>query len=137
MAAVMALGAEGVQIGTRFALTEESSAHPNFKNLCLNLNEGDTQLVLKKLAPTRLAKSNFLNKIRSAEDAGASADHLKEILGKGRAKKGIFEGDLQEGEMEIGQIAALFHESQSATEIIQEIITDYRNTVITLKQDLF
>ena len=137
MAAVMALGAEGVQIGTRFALTEESSAHPNFKNLCLNLNEGDTQLVLKKLATTRLAKSNFLNKIRSAEDAGASADQLKEILGKGRAKKGIFEGDLQEGEMEIGQIAALFHESQSATEIIQEIITDYRNTVITLKQDLF
>lgn len=137
MAAVMALGAEGVQIGTRFALTEESSAHPNFKNLCLNLNEGDTQLVLKKLAPTRLAKSNFLNKIRSAEDAGVSADQLKEILGKGRAKKGIFEGDLQEGEMEIGQIATLFHESQSATEIIQEIITDYRNTVITLKQDLF
>ena len=79
MAAVMALGAEGVQIGTRFALTEESSAHPNFKNLCLNLNEGDTQLVLKKLAPTRLAKSNFLNKIRSAEDAGASADQLTVI----------------------------------------------------------
>lgn len=129
MAAVMALGAEGVQIGTRFALSAESSAHQNFKDLCLSLNEGDTQLVLKKLAPTRLAKSNFLNQVRAAEDMGASPDQLRDLLGKGRAKKGIFEGNLQEGELEIGQIASLLHKSQPAAEIIQELVADYNQIV--------
>ena len=109
IAAVMALGAEGVQIGTRFALSAESSAHDNFKNLCLTLNEGDTRLVLKQLAPTRLVRSEFLNQVLAAETAGASVDELKALLGKGRAKKGIFEGDLQEGELEIGQIASTLH----------------------------
>lgn len=135
MAAVLALGAEGVQIGTRFALSAESSAHQNFKELCLNLNEGDTQLVLKKLAPTRLAKSEFLNQVRAAEDVGASVEQLRELLGKGRAKKGIFEGNLQEGELEIGQIASTLHKSQSAAEIIQELIADYNQTITMMRSN--
>ena len=102
MLATFALGAEGVQIGTRFALTEESSAHENFKQLCLNLNEGDTKLLLKKLSPTRLVKGEFTTAVEEAEARGASAEEMKELLGKGRSKKGIFEGNLQEGELEIG-----------------------------------
>ena len=93
MLATFALGAEGVQIGTRFALTEESSAHENFKQLCLNLNEGDTKLLLKKLSPTRLVKGEFTTAVEEAEARGASAEEMKELLGKGRSKKGIFEGD--------------------------------------------
>lgn len=135
MAAVRALGAEGVQIGTRFALSTESSAHQNFKNLCLDLKEGDTMLVLKKLAPTRLVRSNLLDRILHAEAAGASAEQLKEIIGKGKAKKGIFEGDLEEGELEIGQIASMIHQPQSAAEIIQDIITEYRQTIVSMQQD--
>ena len=116
--AVMALGAEGAQIGTRFALTQESSAHDNFKQLCLNLKEGDTKLLLKKLSPTRLVKGDFTTAVEEAEARGASAEELRELLGKGRAKKGIFEGDLQNGELEIGQIASLFHEEQSVAEVM-------------------
>lgn len=129
IAAAMALGAEGVQIGTRFALSAESSAHDNFKKLCLNLNEGDTRLVLKQLSPTRLVKSEFLNQVLAAETAGASADDLKQLLGKGRAKKGIFEGDLQEGELEIGQIASTVHQMLSVSDIMKELINDYRKAV--------
>ena len=113
MLATFALGAEGVQIGTRFALTEESSAHENFKQLCLNLNEGDTKLLLKKLSPTRLVKGEFTTAVEEAEARGASAEEMKELLGKGRSKKGIFEGNLQEGELEIGQVASLFREMQT------------------------
>ena len=120
--AVMALGAEGAQIGTRFALTQESSAHDNFKQLCLNLKEGDTKLLLKKLSPTRLVKGDFTTEVEEAEARGASAEELRELLGKGRAKKGIFEGDLQNGELEIGQIASLFHEEQSVAEVMEEIV---------------
>ena len=120
--AVMALGAEGAQIGTRFALTKESSAHENFKQLCLNLKEGDTKLLLKKLSPTRLVKGDFTTAVEEAEARGASAEELRELLGKGRAKKGIFEGDLQNGELEIGQIASLFHEEQSVAEVMEEIV---------------
>lgn len=120
--AVMALGAEGAQIGTRFALTQESSAHDNFKQLCLNLKEGDTKLLLKKLSPTRLVKGDFTTAVEEAEARGASAEELRELLGKGRAKKGIFEGDLQNGELEIGQIASLFHEEQSVVEVMEEIV---------------
>lgn len=123
--AVMALGAEGAQIGTRFALTKESSAHENFKQLCLNLKEGDTKLLLKKLSPTRLVKGDFTTAVEEAEARGASAEELRELLGKGRAKKGIFEGDLQNGELEIGQIASLFHEEQSVTEVMEEIINAF------------
>lgn len=128
IAAAMALGAEGVQIGTRFALSAESSAHYKFKNLCLNLQEGDTRLVLKQLAPTRLVKSEFLYQVLAAEAAGSTADELKALLGKGRAKKGIFEGDLQEGELEIGQIASTLHLLQPVAEIMRELVEGYQLT---------
>lgn len=126
MLATFALGAEGVQIGTRFALTEESSAHENFKQLCLNLNEGDTKLLLKKLSPTRLVKGEFTTAVEEAEARGASAEEMKELLGKGRSKKGIFEGNLQEGELEIGQVAFLFREMQTVSEVMKEIMEDFR-----------
>ena len=126
MLATFALGAEGVQIGTRFALTEESSAHENFKQLCLNLNEGDTKLLLKKLSPTRLVKGEFTTAFEEAEARGASAEEMKELLGKGRSKKGIFEGNLQEGELEIGQVASLFREMQTVSEVMKEIMEDFR-----------
>lgn len=126
MLATFALGAEGVQVGTRFALTHESSAHPDFKERCLNLNEGDTKLLLKKLSPTRLVKGGFATAIEEAEARGASAGELKELLGKGRAKKGIFEGDLQEGELEIGQVAALFNRIQPVAEVMKEMMDEYQ-----------
>ena len=126
MLATFALGAEGVQIGTRFALTEESSAHENFIQLCLNLNEGDTKLLLKKLSPTRLVKGEFTTAVEEAEARGASAEEMKELLGKGRSKKGIFEGNLQEGELEIGQVASLFREMQTVSEVMKEIMEDFR-----------
>ena len=125
MLATFALGAEGVQVGTRFALTNESSAHETFKRLCLSLNEGDTKLLLKKLSPTRLVKGGFTTAVEEAEARGASVEELRELLGKGRAKKGIFEGDLEAGELEIGQVAALFREQQSAREVIEEMIRDF------------
>ena len=129
MLATFALGAEGVQIGTRFALTEESSAHENFKQLCLNLNEGDTKLLLKKLSPTRLVKGEFTTAVEEAEARGASVEEMKELLGKGRAKKGIFEGDLQNGELEIGQVSAMVSSEQSAAEIIDDMISVYRDAL--------
>ncbi len=124
--ATMALGAEGVQIGTRFALTDESSASDIFKEYCLRLNEGDTKLLLKKLAPTRLVTNSFRDKVEVAEARGASAEELRELLGRGRAKKGIFEGDLEEGELEIGQVAALFCRRQSVDEVMKELLEGYR-----------
>lgn len=132
MLAVSALGAEGVQIGTRFALTTESSAHDNFKRLCLNLNEGDTKLLLKKLAPTRLVKGDFVTAVEEAEARGASPEEMRTLLGKGRAKKGIFEGDLKEGELEIGQVAALFRKEQTVAEVMEEVINDYQETLVRL-----
>ncbi|GHV48152.1 2-nitropropane dioxygenase [Bacteroidia bacterium] len=119
--AVRILGAEGVQIGTRFALTAESSAHDSFKKLCLSLEEGDTKLLLKKLSPTRLIKGSFTSAVEAAEMRGASPEELKELLGKGRAKKGIFEGDLEEGELEIGQVASLFRTIQPVSEVMEEL----------------
>jgi len=124
--AALALGAEGVQIGTRFAITKESSAHADFKQLCLTLNEGDTKLLLKKLSPTRLIRSEFSTAVEEAEERGASADELRELLSRGRAKKGMFEGNLQEGELEIGQIASLFRELQSVEDVMQELLEGYR-----------
>ena len=123
--AAMALGAEGVQIGTRFALTRESSAHEGFKQYCLNLNEGDTKLLLKKLSPTRLVKNDFYNHVEEAEARGASVEEMRELLGKGRAKQGIFEGDLSNGELEIGQIASLFREEKSVAEVMEELVAEY------------
>ena len=126
MLATFALGAEGVQIGTRFALTTESSAHEKFKQLCFSLNEGDTKLLLKKLAPTRLAKGDFKTAVEEAEAQGASAEDMRALLGKGRAKKGMFEGNLEEGELEIGQVAALFRKEQTVSEVMAELVADYR-----------
>lgn len=120
--AAFVLGAEGVQIGTRFALCTESSAHPLFKERCRGLKEGGTKLLLKKLAPTRLVDNDFSKSVESAENRGASEDELREILGKGRAKKGIFEGDLSEGELEIGQVASMVSKEESAAEIIKNLI---------------
>lgn len=126
--AVRALGAEGVQIGTRFALTAESSASEAFKNLCLDLQEGDTRLLLKKLSPTRLVRGRFSDAVAEAEAAGATADELRTLLGRGRAKLGIFEGNLEEGELEIGQVASLLHGKgiQTVSEVMDELLAEYR-----------
>ena len=124
--AAMVLGAEGVQMGTRFALTEESSASPVFKDYCLSLGEGDTKLLLKKLAPTRLVKNGFRYAVEKAEDNGASPEELRMLLGKGRAKKGMFEGDLEEGELEIGQVSSIISRRQSVAEVMSELIEAYR-----------
>lgn len=129
IAATFALGAEGVQIGTRFALTQESSAHASFKEHCLRLEEGDTQLRLKKLSPTRLVKNPFCSAVEAAESQGASTDELRTLLGKGRAKKGIFEGNWEEGELEIGQVASLFRTCQSVDEIMRELIEGYEQAL--------
>ena len=124
--AAQALGAEGVQIGTRFALCEESSAHPDFKTYGLQLEEGDTKLMLKKLSPTRLVKGRFQQEVLEAELRGASVEELRNLLGKGRAKKGIFEGDLENGELELGQVSALLKKKQTVSEIMEEIIKEYQ-----------
>lgn len=129
MLAAMALGAEGVQVGTRFALTAESSASDEFKRLCTELKEGDTMLALKKVGATRLIKNHFYDRVKEAEDRGASADELRELLGRGRAKKGIFEGDLTEGELEIGQIASLITDIPSAEEVVAKIVKEYNDKV--------
>ena len=122
MLAAMTLGAEGVQIGTRFALAAESSAHENFKRHCLSLEEGETKLMLKKVSPTRLAKGAFFQAVEEAENRGASVEELRELLGRGRAKLGIFEGDLEAGELEIGQVASLFRQEQSVAESRKDIM---------------
>lgn len=125
MLAAIALGADGVQLGTRFAVARESSAHIKFKEKVIQLHEGETKLTLKKLSPTRMIKNNFFEIIHNMEQQGASADQLREVLGKGRAKKGIFQGDLQEGALEIGQVSANINRIQPVKEIIQEIIDDF------------
>jgi enoyl-[acyl-carrier protein] reductase II len=126
MLAAMILGADGVQIGSRFAISEESSAHPDFKKLVTEIGEGGTKLALKKLAPVRLIKNHFFEQVNNAEQKGATAEELRELLGKGRAKKGMFEGDLENGELEIGQVSAQINEILSVKQIMNELITDYR-----------
>lgn len=126
MLAAMALGADGVQIGSRFIASHEASAHINFKNRILNAVEGDTKLMLKQLTPVRLLKNNFFDAVENAENNCASVEELSKLLGKGRAKKGMFEGDLNEGELEVGQVAALISEIKTAQEIMEEIITEYK-----------
>lgn len=128
MLAAMALGADGVQIGTRFASAVESSAHENFKTRIINLEEGDTLLSLKKVAPVRLIKNSFYNEVKKAEDSGADRETLLRILGRGRSKKGMFEGDLNHGELEIGQIGSMIKESLTAKEILNDIWRDFINT---------
>ncbi len=126
MLACMTLGAEGVQMGSRFAISEESSAHPDFKNLVAGIGEGQTMLMLKKLAPVRMIKNHFFEEVNQAEQNGATTEELREILGKRRAKKGIFEGDLENGELEIGQVSAQIHEILSVKEIMETLMAEFR-----------
>jgi enoyl-[acyl-carrier protein] reductase II len=121
----MALGADGVQIGTRFAISEESSAHPNFKSRVIESIEGETTLTLKQLAPVRLIKNDFYEAINTAEKQGADADTLRSILGKRRSRLGIFEGDLKEGELEIGQVSAYINDIRPAAEILKNMWVEY------------
>ena len=125
MLAAMVLGADGVQIGSAFAVAEESSAHPDFKKLVTELVEGGTKLALKKLAPVRLIKNSFFNQVDEAEKAGQTPEAMAELLGRGRAKKGIFEGDLDEGELEIGQVSAQLNQIRPVVEIMNDIIAAY------------
>jgi enoyl-[acyl-carrier protein] reductase II len=129
MLAVMNLGADGVQIGSRFAASIESSAHQNFKEAVIAAEEGSTLLTLKELTPVRLLKNPFFEQVQAAYAAGSSTEELKNLLGRGRAKKGMFEGDLTEGELEIGQIAGSFEEILSAEQIIKEIVAQYNHTL--------
>jgi len=126
MLAAFNLGAEGVQIGTRFAAAEESSAHEAFKNKILTVKEGETRLSLKKLTPVRLITNRFYEQVAEAESRGASAEELSELLGRNRSRRGMFEGDLDEGELEIGQASALINKLQPAAQIIQEIWNDFQ-----------
>lgn len=128
MLAAMALGAEGVQIGTLFAVSEESSASDAFKQLCVDLGEDGTMLALKKISPTRLIKNELFAKIAEAESRGAEADELRELLGHAASKRGIFEGDLENGELEIGQIASTIKEVKPVAQIMHELITDFHTT---------
>lgn len=128
MLAAMALGAEGVQIGTLFAVSEESSASDAFKQLCVDLGEDGTMLALKKISPTRLIKNELFAKIAEAENRGAEADELRELLGRAASKRGIFEGDLEKGELEIGQIASTIKEVKPVAQIMHELITDFHTT---------
>jgi enoyl-[acyl-carrier protein] reductase II len=125
MTAAFALGAEGVQIGSRFVTTQESSAHINFKNAIVEAKEGDTQLSLKQLTPVRLLKNPFSEKVSELEKKGASVEELSNLLGRGRAKKGMFEGDLIEGELEIGQVSGAIDKIQTVKEVVDEIVAEY------------
>ena len=126
MLAAMNLGADAVQIGSRFVASHESSAHDNFKNTVVDAKEGDTMLTLKEITPVRLIKNAFYNQVAQAYQDGKSIDDLKTLLGRGRAKKGMFEGDLIEGELEIGQISGLIHEIKPAADIVEEIISEFK-----------
>ena len=134
MLAAMSLGADGVQIGTRFALSEESSAHTGFKQLCTTLKEGDTLLSLKKLSPTRLIKNDFFNLVKEAEDKGADADELLTLIGRGRTRLGIFEGDLKNGEIEIGQIASLIQTIEPVESIMKALVAEYNECLDNLRK---
>lgn len=125
MLAAFALGAEGIQVGSRFAVCSESSAHENFKNYVISSREGDTRLLMKRLIPVRLLLNEFANRIQEKEIAGAGINELAELLGSGRCKKGVFEGDLEDGELEIGQIAAKINHIESAKEIVSDIVNEY------------
>jgi len=129
MLAAMALGAEGVQIGSRFVASHESSAHSNFKNAVIEAKDGSTQLSLKKLTPVRLIKNKFWEGIADAEAGGASPEVLAEMLGRARAKKGMFEGDMDEGELEIGQISGYINEIKPAAEIVKEIVAEFNQEI--------
>jgi enoyl-[acyl-carrier protein] reductase II len=126
MLAAMVLGADGVQMGSRFAASVESSAHDNFKNTVVASKEGDTQLTLKELAPVRLLKNKFYQEVQELYAQGATKEELIQLLGRARAKRGMFEGDLEEGELEIGQISGLIHDIQPVSKIIESILTEFQ-----------
>lgn len=125
MLAAMVLGAEGVQVGSRFVASEESSAHINFKNRVIDAGEGETRLTLKEITPVRLLNNPFFEQVQKGYENNASVEELKELLGRGRAKKGMFEGDLTEGELEIGQVSGLINDIKPAAEIVKEFIADF------------
>lgn len=129
MLAAMVLGAEAVQIGSRFVASEEASAHPNFKQAVIHTKEGDTQLVLKKLTPVRLIKNNFFKQVEQAENNCASVEALQQLLGRARAKQGMFEGNIEEGELEIGQVSALLHDIKPAAAIVADIWKDFNEAL--------
>jgi len=129
MLAAMVMGAEGVQMGTRFVASEEASSHMNFKDAVINSNEGDTILTLKQLTPVRMIKNNFYKAIQEAEQKGATVEKLKELLGRARAKKGMFEGQLEEGELEIGQVCANVRNILPAAKIMDEVWTDFKKAL--------
>lgn len=128
MAAAFALGASGVQIGSRFVATPEASSHDNFKQAVVQAQEGDTILSLKKVTPVRMIRNRFYESVKAAEDRGAGIEELKTLLGRGRAKKGMFEGQLEEGELEIGQVSALIHDIKPAATVLREIWEEFRET---------
>ena len=136
MLAAMVLGADGVQMGSRFVATEESSAHQNFKNMIIDAKDGDTHLTLKELAPVRLLKNKFYQEVQELYQQNPSKDQLKELLGRARAKKGMFEGDLEDGELEIGQIAGLIHNIKPAKIVLEEIIEEYNLSKKLVYSDL-
>jgi len=129
MLAAMVLGAEGVQVGSRFVASEEASSHIDFKHQVVEAKEGDTLLAMKKLVPVRLMKNNFFEQVQQAESRGATVDEMKQLLGKGRAKLGMFDGNLEEGELEIGQVSALLHKILPADEIVKNIWTEFNEAL--------
>tara|TARA_B100000963_G_scaffold92285_1_gene79421 strand:- start:1662 stop:2609 length:948 start_codon:yes stop_codon:yes gene_type:complete len=137
MLAVMVLGADGVQIGSRFIASPESSAHQNFKNYILNAKDGDTQLILKEITPVRLLKNEFYNQIVSAYEKGATKEELQTLLGRGRAKKGMFLGDLEYGELEVGQISSTIDIIKPAGEIVQEIMQEFQSVKNNISKMVF
>ncbi len=137
MAAAMALGADGVQVGSRFAASKESSAHPNFLKKVVEAGEGGTILTLKKLAPVRLIHNKFSGQVADLQSKGATMEELQKLLGKGRAKKGMFLGDLDEGELEIGQISSLINEIKPVKEIIEDMLSEYRETLESFRDNAF
>ena len=130
MLAAMVMGAEGVQMGSRFAASEEASAHLSFKTAIINATEGDTILSLEQLTPVRLLKNRFFRQVHEAELRGASEAELKQLLGKARAKRGIFEGDLDEGELEIGQVSSLLDSILPAAEIVKKVWAEFNSALI-------
>jgi enoyl-[acyl-carrier protein] reductase II len=129
MAAAMALGASGVQVGSRFVASVEASAHDSFKQTVINTPEGETRLTLKELTPVRLIKNEFYNQVQEAYEKGATTEELSALLGRGRAKKGMFEGDLVEGELEIGQASAMIKDVLPAAQIVEKMMSEYQSTI--------
>ncbi|CAG0952439.1 MAG: nitronate monooxygenase [Bacteroidetes bacterium] len=137
MLAAMVLGADGVQMGSRFVASEESSAHEHFKNTVLQTKEGETHLTLKEITPVRLIKNAFYNRVQQLYENRASLEELKNLLGRGRAKKGMFEGDLEEGELEIGQVSAMINDIKPVAQIMEEIIAEFQRVKENIQTEKF